>query len=542
MLDRLSIPRRALDFEDYIDIVRRNFRWIIGPAFAGLIISTVVAYMMQDTFVSSAIIRIVPQQISEELIKNTSSQDVSDRINGMAQQILSRGTLTNLIETYGLYKDELKHAPMQDVVGTMHGAINIAAASGVTSMAGSRTLPAMTISFAYRDPALATKVCSELVSRFMNASSQDVMDSQLASNQFLNDEFDRAERDLKAVEQKLSDYKAKNAGRLPDELQTNITQMNALDQRSSSLSEAATRNAERRMMLESELRARKDRLAALKKNNYQSAAGGDRISDLDKQIGDYESAISAMKDRYTDDYPDLQAARDRLVVLKKQREDALKNAAKNEPTTVAESPSVGRERMEAEQSVEVVQTQLKALALEEKDVQRGTAQVNDSLRKYQGRIEGIPAGEMEYAELVRDREHARQKYDEFESKKHRSSVSMDLERRKQGETLELLDAPSTPVAPTKPQRAMIIPIGFVAGLALGGILVALREVKDTSLKNLKDARLYTQLSILGSIPLLENDVVVQRRKQVLWVGWATATILGLAIMAGSVAHYYWGRT
>jgi peptidoglycan/LPS O-acetylase OafA/YrhL len=119
---------------------------------------------------------------------------------------------------------------------------------------------------------------------------------------------------------------------------------------------------------------------------------------------------------------------------------------------------------------------------------------------------------------------------------------MDLERRKQGETLELLDAPSTPVAPTKPQRAMIIPIGFVAGLALGGILVALREVKDTSLKNLKDARLYTQLSILGSIPLLENDVVVQRRKQVLWVGWATATILGLAIMAGSVAHYYWGRT
>jgi len=71
--------------------------------------------------------------------------------------------------------------------------------------------------------------------------------------------------------------------------------MNALDQRSSSLSEAATRNAERRMMLESELRARKDRLAALKKNNYQSAAGGDRISDLDKQIGDYESAISAMK-------------------------------------------------------------------------------------------------------------------------------------------------------------------------------------------------------------------------------------------------------
>ena len=63
-------------------------------------------------------------------------------------------------------------------------------------------------------------------------------------------------------------------------------------------------------------------------------------------------------------------------------------------------------------------------------------------------------------------------------------------------------------------------------------------MKDTSLKNLKDARLYTQLPILGSIPLLENDVVVQRRKQVMWVSWATGTVLGLAIAGASIAHYY----
>jgi hypothetical protein len=73
------------------------------------------------------------------------------------------------------------------------------------------------------------------------------------------------------------------------------------------------------------------------------------------------------------------------------------------------------------------------------------------------------------------------------------------------------------------------------------VIVGMREVKDTSLKSLKDARLYTQLSVLGSIPLLENDVVVQRRKQVMWVGWAAATVVGLAIMAGSIVHYYMGR-
>jgi len=293
------------------------------------------------------------------------------------------------------------------------------------------------------------------------------------------------------------------------------------------------------MMLESELRARQDRLAALKRNSYQTA-GGSRLSDLDRQIGEYESGISAMKDRYTDDFPDLQAARERLAVLRKQRDEALKDAGKND-SHIAESPAAERDRMDAEQSVEAVQTQLKALALEERDTQRGMVQVNAALKRYQDRIESMPAGEMEYAELIRDRAAAKQKYDEFEEKRHKTAVSMELERRKQGETLELLDAPSTPVAPAEPKRATIIPIGFAGGLLLGAILVALREMKDTSLKNLKDARLYTQLSILGSIPLLENDVVVQRRKQVLWVGWATATILGLAIMAGSVAHYYWSK-
>ena len=44
-------------------------------------------------------------------------------------------------------------------------------------------------------------------------------------------------------------------------------------------------------------------------------------------------------------------------------------------------------------------------------------------------------------------------------------------------------------------------LGLVLGLALAGA----REMKDTSLKNLKDVRAYTQMTILGSVPLLEND-------------------------------------
>jgi uncharacterized protein involved in exopolysaccharide biosynthesis len=301
------------------------------------------------------------------------------------------------------------------------------------------------------------------------------------------------------------------------------------------------------MMLESELSIAKDRLATYQVNSPQALSENQKIAGLDREIEELQDNIEAMKGRYTESYPNLQAAQDRLAFLKKQREQAAKEqqareqAAKDNPSKTAPvyNPSLTRDRINAEASVQQIETQLKALSLERQNVNNQLAKVNAALGSYASRIQSVPASEKEYTDLLRERDLARQRYINFQIKQEKSGLSMELVRRQQGETLELIDNASLPPAPAAPKRAMIIPIGAGIGFALGVFLVGMREVKDTSLKNLKDARLYTQLSILGSIPLLENDVVVQRRKQVMWVSWAAATFLGLAIIAGSVAHHYW---
>jgi len=509
-------------------------RWIIAPAFAGLVIATVAAFMLEDTYVSTALIRVTPQQISPELIASVTSQDVADRINGMAQTILSRSTLTNLISTYGLYKKELKSEPMEDVIDKMHKAIAIYPVGG--SAMGGKFLPAMQVSFSYSDKYTAQKVCADLVSRFMNLSSQDVVESQTQANEFLSDELQQAKHDLDQLEQKLSDFRAQHAGHLPEEMATNLQEMNALDGRLGSLMEAANHNSEQRMMLENELHIAKDRLSAASYHASQAQWQNQRVAALDQQIEGLENNIAAMRERYTEDYPDLQAAKDQLARLKRDRDAAAKEKPPK-PDAAADNPLSNRERLDAQENVDRIQTQLKANAMEMAQINRDIGGVNGSLRSYQGRL-GQPTGEKEYSDLMRDRDLARQRYIDLEMKHEKSNVSIDMERRKEGETLELLDQASLPTTPTAPKRRTILPTGAFIGLVVGIMLVAVREVKDTSLKNLKDARLYTQLSILGSIPLLENDIVVQRRKQVMWVGWATATIAGLAIMAGSVAHYY----
>jgi uncharacterized protein involved in exopolysaccharide biosynthesis len=542
MLDRLSVPRRALDFEDYVDILRRNVRWLVGPAFAGLVISTVVAFLMEDTYVSKALIRVVPQQISGEIVHSISSEDVIDRIQGMTQTILSRSTLSSLISSYGLYKDDLKREPMEDVLTTMKEAIKITPQVTMGNIQTGRSIPAMEVQFSYRDRATAMKVCSDLVTRFVTAGSQESLQGQVSANNFFQDEYDAAKRELDAADQKLQDYKMHNAGKLPEEMQSNIASMNALDQHLNSLTESQTRNSEQRIMYETQLHTAKDRLAAVKATTSTSVAHNEKFLETDKEIDLLESQIASMKDRYTDEYPDLLAAKDRLAVLKRQRDEASKAPTQAADAAAPEGRDFTRERMDAQAQVENIQGALNALKLADVAASRDIAEVNAQLHAYQARIQASPAGEKEYADLEREHEIAKANYEKAQEKMSLAKQSLNVERQKQGETLELLDNASMPTSPSAPKRQFYIPLGPIIGLVLGFIIVGIREVRDTSLKNLKDARLYTQLSILGSIPLLENDVVVQRRKQVTWVGWATATILGIAIMAGSVAHYLLSKT
>jgi polysaccharide chain length determinant protein (PEP-CTERM system associated) len=539
MLEQLSVPRRASDFEDYVDMLRRNRRWLLAPAFFGLVLSTVIAYWIDDTYVSHALIRLVPQQINESLVATATSQQLADHINAMAESIESRNTLTNLINTYGLYKRELRSEPLEDVVNQMRTTdIKIQPTSGVANVTG-KNLPAMQVSFSYRDRYLAQKVCADLVSRFMSEHTVDRMTNERATNDFLNDEFEHAKRDLDALEQKLTDFRKRNAGRLPEQMEMNVSQMNALEQRLSTLNSTANRNNEHRMLLESDLRIAKDRLASIKDVQPQTQARNEHVLQLDRQIQTLETNIADLKDRYTEDFPDLQTARAQLAVLKRQRDEAAKQekiAPKNE--TAAENPTVARERQDAKAAIDVLQTQLKANGMEAQQIDKELQSVNASVRTYQGRVADSPVGNQQYAELIRDRDLAKQKYQELEGKRQKSAISMDMESHQQGETLEVLDPASLPTTPTAPKRSLIIPLGAVGGLLFGIVLIAMREIKNTSLKNLKDARLYTNLPILGSIPLVENDSAVRRRRRVMWLGWATATLAGLAMMAASVARYY----
>ncbi|MBL8230710.1 MAG: hypothetical protein JNL98_19615 [Bryobacterales bacterium] len=544
-----NIGRRAPDMEDYVDMLRRQKAWILGPMFAALVVAVVVAHLWPDTFVSTAVVRVVPPQVPEAFVPTNVNLEMSQRINSMAQQILSRSTLTNIINTYGLYPRDRARLPMEDVVENMRREnVRISNVVSFTTSEGKRQVPAFQISFAYENRMTAQKVCQDLVSRFINENQRDRANQSTFTTQFLKDQLELARRDLEGVEDKLAAFRVQNAGRLPDQVQQNMQQLTALEQRLTNLNGTLSRINQEKLLLESQLQIYKDQIKTVGSPTEQVSvareqAKNDRLTVMDRDITNMETQIAAMRENYRDSHPDMQRALAALKVLKSKRDGMVKDEENKKPaeetkTKTVVNPMVVREARELEAAIRRVQSAIEAKDLEVEETRKEVARVDAQVRNTQTRIDATPLGEKQYLDLLRDRDLVRQRVEELNRKKSISAVATDLENRQQGENLELLDPASVPQKPSEPDRPVLIGAGLGLGLVVGILLAGARELKDSSLKNLKDVRAYTNLDILGSIPLLENDLVVRRRRRLAWLAWSTACIVGVLIMSGSMYYYY----
>src|SRR5579863_9166043 len=147
--DGLSVSRRALDVEDYIDIARRHKGWIFGPFLFCVVASVVGAYFWPDSYVSQAVVKIQPQQIPESMVQSSVNQQMFDRLNAMEQEVRSRAVLTTIINTYDLYKRERTRMPIEDVIDEMNK--NIVLSVIGASQTANRPPSAFAVQFTYSD-------------------------------------------------------------------------------------------------------------------------------------------------------------------------------------------------------------------------------------------------------------------------------------------------------------------------------------------------------------------------------------------------------
>jgi polysaccharide chain length determinant protein (PEP-CTERM system associated) len=545
--EALTVERRPLDLEDYLEIVRRNKGWLAGPAFAGLVVAVVVAFLWPDTYVSEATIQVTPPQVPQQLVPSNVSMEISQRISAMASNILSRPTLINIIQTYNLYPRERARLPMEDIIEQMRTRdIRISPVTRLSTAARDRA-SVFRISFAYSNRFLAQKVAADLAGRFIEENIRTRSSQSVQTTEFLKDQLQQAKKELDEWENKLAEFRVRNSGRLPDQLDRNLNAIRAFETQLAGINDAINRLVQERLMLESQIRITRDQIASLSASPDapEAPVRRERLAEVERQIVALETALVGMRERYREDHPDVQRLQRQLEGLRKNRQALLAQEAPaktEQPGARALRPEQLKALREAEANIARLQSQIEAKNLEIEAKVKEQQQIQRLIKQYQSYIESSPLVERDYAELTRNRDLARARYEDLSKRAAASEMATDLVARGQGDKLELLEPASLPERPAKPNRLLIIGAGLGIGLMLGVFAVGVREMKDTSLKTLKDVRAYTKLAVLATIPLLENDLVLQRKRRLRWLAWSAASLVGLAAMAGSVLYYYSNRS
>jgi uncharacterized protein involved in exopolysaccharide biosynthesis len=546
----VTVTRRQPDIEDYIDMLRRYRSWVIGPTFAGLVIAVVVAFCWPDTYESRAVMRIIPQAVPANLVEGVGMASMSQRLDQMTAQILGRTALMNIIQepALDLYKKERAHLTLDEVAETMRTKaikVNLYDAPGGSTNRGAQ---AFVIRFRYTDRFKAQQVVREITGKFeeVNFALQQTQASTTAH--FLTDELKKAKDRVDSAQEQLGQFAAQHAGELPQDSAGNMALVNSKEQEIHSIEDAIGRSQDQKLSVEIQLQnlklAEADAAANVEQTQTTPNATlrNERVVQLDKIIADANQGLRNLQQKYKDDYPDVVAAKKTVKTLEDQRADLEKiDMASPSPAGPQVRTFVNPVAIQRLQDLRASEkTGTGAIANLQADIDRRTrrmAQVQNELQNLQAKVAASPAALQRYNELQAELNLAKEAYDAESKIRDKSETAVSLEQHRAGETLDLLETADLPEAPVEPNRWAIVGLGTFIGLLAGFAMAGAKELKNTSLKNLKDVRAYTNLPVLSSVPLLENALLIRRKRRLAWLAWSSALVIGGILMSG--AAYYW---
>ena len=549
-----SASRRQPDVEDYIDMLRRYRSWIVGPMFAGLVIAVVVAFFWPDTYVSTAVMTITPQQVSQSLVHSDVTTQMATRLQEMETEILSRSSLSDMVVHLDLYKKERTQKPLEDIVQEMRNKAIRVQSYDPGAGGGENRVQAFAISYSYTDRYKAQQVVRELVGKFEEQNLVYMTKTASVTTEFLGDELKNAKQHLDDLDEKLTQFKLANQGRLPEQFQSNVQAENAAEAEAGRMADALSQAQARKVMLEQSLQN------LIADQNFYAQHGEDvvpsgptgvksqQLVSLEANLTQQKSNLASMLKLYGEKYPEITSLKASISVaetqkaeLEKQLEAQAAATPDRGPVKVA-NPAVQARLEELKNSVNTIKTQIQTTQGDIDRIVRNTALLNQKIASYQARIEQAPLNEQQYMQLNSDYQLAKRNYEDMMQKRDSSETAKDLEQHKGGENLELLDPASLPEEATEPNRPVWAAVGTAVGLMIGIVLAGAREMRDASLKNLKDVRAYTNLPVLSSIPLLENALLVRRKRRLFWLAWSSSFVVGCLAMTVSVYYHFFCRS
>ncbi len=515
------LPGKTYKPEDILQLIRRRIWWVLVPFAVVSAATAVVAKILPDRYRSQTLMLVVPQRVPESYVRSTVTTRIEDRLQSIAQQILSRTRLEAIIEEFNLYPGERKTEIMEDIIEDMRKDIKIDVVRG----------DAVQVAYIGDEPRTVMRVTERLASSVIDESLRDREILAEGTNLFLEAQLEDARRRLIEHEKKLEEYRKRHAGELPTQQDANMQAIQNTQLQVQSIIESINRDRDRRAIVERQL-------ADLEADAPVASAvlapdPGDGSAPVGattaQQLAAARATLQALELKFKPGHPDIGLYQRRIRDLeRKAEEEALAAPVSAGGARPASPAEAARQRRMSDLRAELEQLD-RQLAFKQNEERRLRGQAGT----YQARLEMAPTRESELVELTRDYTTLQTGYTNLLAKREEAKIAANLERRQVGEQFKLLDAARLPERPFSPNRAQITFFGLLGGLVLGAALLGLIEYRDSSFRTDDEVSRVLSLPVLAVVPIMRSDAErrrLSRRRMMLNLGLGSTVTACLAVV------------
>jgi len=488
------IENRELSMDDYVAGLRRRLSVVLIPALLAPLAGLLASYAFAPKYTSQSLVLVETQKVPEGYVQPVVTQDITQRIATLQQQVLSQKQLQAMVERLGLAKgrsvedaiegirDEVRKNPLIEWVTPDAAALR-------QHRPGQNDIPGFYVDFTASNPQEAQQVCTELTSMLLAENLKTREQVAQSTTDFLARQLEQAKHDIDGLDAKLATFKKQYMGQLPGDEDNNFKLLAGLNSQLDAYTQSLNRAQQDRAYTQSLL---SQQLAA-----WSSSQTSMNPENLQKQLADLQSQLLTLQARYTDDHPDVVKTKNDIAEVKRKLGEMNAVSAGTENT----------DKGSASEPAEIKQLRLQIHQYDQSIAQATREQklLQDQIHTYQGKLALSPAVEEQYKGLMRDYETAQKFYNDLLAKKNESEMQTDMERRQQGEQMSLLNPASLPDAQSFPNRPLFAAGGLVAGLTFGLGLAIWLEMRDKSIRDEKDVLAALEMPTLVSLPWIGQE-------------------------------------
>lgn len=448
-----------------------------AAAFAAM---AAVTFVIRDRYEASAKVFVDTQTVLKPLMNGLAFQpDVDQQVRMLARTLISRPNVEQLINSSRTGLNKLSEADRDRTIDRLTKEIKVAP-SGDANL----------FSITYRDinPQRAQIIVGELVSLFVSSGVTDKQRDSEQARRFLDEQIKSYEEKLSAAENRVKEFKLRNFGL------TGTSNTDFFGRISSGTDEVNRLRVELQAAERSRDALRRE-LASEEPTMPPEAMAPGMVpaqTDAESRLEAQRRQLDELLRRYTDQHPDVMAARRTIAQLEQQRRAELEARKSNGARGPAPTSPVFQRLRVAEAEAEARVASLRG--------QLGAQQAQlDQARAMAGKM---PQVEAELAQLNRDYDIVRKNYEQLVARRESASLGEKIDLTTKVAEFRVVEPPRVSPTPANPSRMTVAILGVLASIGAGvGIAFALTQLLPTA-QDTRQLREIAGRPVLGSVSMV----------------------------------------